>query len=207
MPVTTTTIPASMKMAKKKRRHYTLEYFGDSPEYISGAGHLYKISGVLLQGKSKNIMLLLPTADVFPVDCIEVERLSVEEWSEFLRRTDDPVYFEKAEDGYAVKAVHRKCMAAISGAVQQRVWARDNFSCMYCSGKMGETQLTVDHWIPLELGGGNNVTNLVSACRRCNKVKGDLDPVDYCKQNDLDYDGIRLYLEDKASRLFKGHLS
>jgi 5-methylcytosine-specific restriction endonuclease McrA len=39
--------------------------------------------------------------------------------------------------------------------VQQKVWAADGFQCVYCGAKMGETLLTVDHFVPLELGGAN----------------------------------------------------
>ena len=66
---------------------------------------------------------------------------------------------------------------AISGAIQQKIWAADSFACVYCGAKMGDILLTVDHFIPLEMGGKNIESNFVSACRKCNKRKGNDSPL------------------------------
>lgn len=196
-------------MSMGKKRVYLPGYSESAPDYVKSAGHIYKISGVILQGKGRNIIVLLPTANDFDSseDHAEIKRHTLTEWAELLRQTDDPVYFKDEEvGGHIVKSVHRKCMAAISGAVQQRVWARDEFRCMYCNGEMGKVQLTVDHWVPLELGGSNDMLNLISACRKCNKMKGDLPAVDYCNEEGLDYDGLVMYLTGAMSAMFVGHL-
>lgn len=49
------------------------------------------------------------------------------------------------------------------------IYARDSHACVYC----GSTHdLTLDHVLPAESGGTNDVTNLVTACRSCNSRKG-----------------------------------
>lgn len=52
------------------------------------------------------------------------------------------------------------------------VFKRDGFVCQYCGRKTPEVVLEVDHIIPLALGGGNEVENLLTACWDCNRGKG-----------------------------------
>ncbi|MGK7388738.1 MAG: HNH endonuclease [Candidatus Cyclobacteriaceae bacterium M2_1C_046] len=56
---------------------------------------------------------------------------------------------------------------------RQNIFKRDNFSCQYC-GKSKE--LTLDHVLPKSRGGKSVWTNLITACKRCNTVKGDNTP-------------------------------
>lgn len=52
---------------------------------------------------------------------------------------------------------------------------RDAFMCMYCGRDMRScepNELTLDHLIPRSEGGGNDATNLVTACKRCNSSRG-----------------------------------
>jgi len=188
-----------------RKRLYELRYDATGePIYVEDAGHLFKISGVLFQGMDTNVLFLSPTANDLKKG-YQVRQPSLEEWCEVLRRTDDPLVFEQDETG-TIKAIHRKQQFAISGAIQQMIWARDQFQCLYCGKQMGDVQLTIDHFDPLEQGGENTQYNLLSACRQCNKRKGNMDPEDYCFKNDLDYEGLCLYLRGDAPLMFIGHL-
>lgn len=51
------------------------------------------------------------------------------------------------------------------------VFERDNFACKYC-GACG-VKLECDHVVPISKGGGNDKTNLVTACVPCNRKKSD----------------------------------
>lgn len=51
------------------------------------------------------------------------------------------------------------------------VFDRDNYTCQYC-GKRG-CMLEVDHVIPFSKGGSYELSNLVTACRKCNRQKRD----------------------------------
>jgi 5-methylcytosine-specific restriction endonuclease McrA len=95
------------------------------------------------------------------------------------------------------KAFHRKARFEISGLVQQKVYVADGLICMYCRRKMGSVQLTIDHFIPIEMGGVNNTSNYLSACRKCNKDKGSLDPKEWCRLRSLDYDTLMSYLKTR----------
>jgi len=48
---------------------------------------------------------------------------------------------------------------------------RDNFTCRYCGASAPHTALAIDHVIPVVLGGGDDPTNLVTACIDCNAGK------------------------------------
>lgn len=201
-------------MGKGRKRLYGLEYSGSGPAYIEDAGQILKISGILFQGMGQNLLLLAPNANLTGdietcLGCCEREihiaAPDLATWCEILRRTDDPLVYEQDETG-TIKAIHRKQEFAISGAVQQQIWVRDEFRCLFCGKKMGDVQLTVDHFIPLEAGGANDETNYVSACRQCNKRKGKLAPQVYCARHGLDYDGLCLYLAGRCSLSFVLHL-
>lgn len=53
---------------------------------------------------------------------------------------------------------------------------RDNFQCRYCGGAAPDVALTVDHVIPVALGGTDEASNLVSACQPCNSGKSATPP-------------------------------
>lgn len=53
------------------------------------------------------------------------------------------------------------------------LFKRDQGQCQYCGSKK---QLTIDHIVPRSKGGKSNWSNLVTACHRCNVVKGDKTP-------------------------------
>ncbi|HKJ66663.1 MAG TPA: HNH endonuclease [bacterium] len=57
---------------------------------------------------------------------------------------------------------------------RKNIMRRDGFRCQYCGKK--EVQLTLDHVIPKRHGGKDTWENLVTACVRCNNVKGDRTP-------------------------------
>lgn len=63
---------------------------------------------------------------------------------------------------------------AVSKRVRYEVLRRDGFICRYC--KAGDKPLTVDHVIPVSLGGSDDPTNLVAACRECNQGKASTHP-------------------------------
>jgi 5-methylcytosine-specific restriction endonuclease McrA len=57
---------------------------------------------------------------------------------------------------------------------RKNILRRDGHRCQYC-GLMGVT-LTVDHIMPKSRGGEDSWENLVSACLRCNNMKGSQTP-------------------------------
>jgi len=52
------------------------------------------------------------------------------------------------------------------------VFLRDEWHCQYCGSKERTSELTFDHVIPKSRGGKTFWTNIVTACRPCNTIKG-----------------------------------
>lgn len=178
------------------RRWYELNYPDKSSVFLEDFGNVLKLSGVLFSGKGRNILLLTPQTEMVDADNLVIQKMLIDEFSEVIRMTDDPQYFELDESGN-IKAVHRKVRMAVSGAVQQKIWKRDGLMCMYCGREMGDVQLTVDHFVPLEHGGANDQSNYLTACRGCNKKKGNMKPEDFCNDTMFGYDYYVKYLANQ----------
>ena len=52
---------------------------------------------------------------------------------------------------------------------RETVLSRDKYRCVKCGGR---ECLTVDHIVPLSLGGSNLLANLQTLCQPCNVAKG-----------------------------------
>jgi hypothetical protein len=65
---------------------------------------------------------------------------------------------------------------AISKRLRYEVLRRDNHTCRYCGGTAPDVALTVDHVTPVALGGSDDPSNLVAACRDCNSGKSATPP-------------------------------
>ncbi len=55
--------------------------------------------------------------------------------------------------------------------VRKYVFERDRYQCKSCGTTQLETQLTIDHIIPLARGGQNDISNLQTLCCSCNRQK------------------------------------
>lgn len=169
-------------------RFYQLE-FRHRPVLKGDIGSMLQIQGLVIGGGGARAILMLPG---FSCDRAPFIPFSTEEWSDWLQRSDNPEVLVGLP-----KIFQRKVRYEISGAVQQKVWVADGCKCMYCGKPMGEVQLTIDHFIPLESGGKNDPSNYLSACRRCNKNKGGEDPRSFCARMDLEYDTLIAYLANR----------
>ncbi len=61
---------------------------------------------------------------------------------------------------------------------RRNLFARDENRCQYCGGKYPSSELSIDHVVPLSLGGRTEWTNVVCACTECNKKKGGRTPAE-----------------------------
>ncbi len=57
---------------------------------------------------------------------------------------------------------------------RKNILRRDNYKCAYCG--RSDLMLTVDHIIPKSKGGNDSWENLITACTKCNNIKGDRTP-------------------------------
>jgi ribosomal protein L37AE/L43A len=76
----------------------------------------------------------------------------------------------------------RRIKKYISRKTRLEIFERDNYTCRYCRKKMKmllnldvvhgtSSPITIDHVIPLSLGGTHSKKNLVTSCRKCNHEK------------------------------------
>lgn len=65
---------------------------------------------------------------------------------------------------------------AVSRRLRYEILRRDNYTCYYCGAKAPDVPLTVDHVVPLALGGSDEASNLVTACKDCNAGKSSTNP-------------------------------
>lgn len=60
----------------------------------------------------------------------------------------------------------------ITKKLRFEVFKRDSFTCQYCGRMAPDVILEVDHINPVAKGGDNEILNLVTSCRDCNRGKG-----------------------------------
>lgn len=60
---------------------------------------------------------------------------------------------------------------AIPKKIRFEVFKRDSFKCQYCGASAPDVTLEVDHIQPVAEGGGNDIFNLITSCRDCNRGK------------------------------------
>jgi hypothetical protein len=137
---------------------------------IRQVGHTIQLAGAIWRSADKTYLVMFPEED--QIGAVEACHLTAEEWQQFLRQSDllETEVLTQAKDGALAKAIIRKSQRNISQVVSWAVFRRDGFKCRYCGS---ETKpLTVDHLVLWEEGGPSTEANLASACRDCNKARG-----------------------------------
>lgn len=73
----------------------------------------------------------------------------------------------------------------LSKKTRFEVFKRDKFTCQYCGRMAPDVILEVDHIKPVAKGGDNDILNLITSCRDCNRGKGKnlLSQVDVLKKS------------------------
>jgi 5-methylcytosine-specific restriction endonuclease McrA len=70
-----------------------------------------------------------------------------------------------------IRLPHRRLMA--NHPTRNLIYKRDGYTCAYCGAK---ERLTIDHIHPTSRGGQDTWENLVTACCKCNSLKGNRTP-------------------------------
>lgn len=65
---------------------------------------------------------------------------------------------------------------AVSKRLRTEIFRRDDHTCQYCGRKAPDVPITVDHVTPVALGGTDDPTNLITACKDCNAGKSSIAP-------------------------------
>lgn len=121
--------------------------------------------GVVFEGGGESYVVPFPGEGPAMTEPVNLLELTLDEWTRVIRQTDT------VEVIGPNKVLLRKGQRLIDSHISWAVWRRDGFRCRYC-GK--EAPLTVDHVDLWEDGGATVPQNLISACKPCNKTRGNL---------------------------------
>ena len=80
---------------------------------------------------------------------------------------------------------------AVSRRLRFEILRRDGHTCRYCGASAPDAKLTVDHVLPVALGGSDEPENLTTACTDCNAGKSSIGP-DQAVVADVSNDAARL---------------
>ncbi len=81
--------------------------------------------------------------------------------------------------GIALEPLLPRPDRTVSTAMRRRILERDDYTCHYCGERKPVSQLEVDHILPHSRGGAGDESNLVTACRECNRDKSDMTPEEW----------------------------
>jgi len=80
---------------------------------------------------------------------------------------------------------HRtKSSGYISGSIRYKVLTRANTRCESCGITNDKKALEVDHIVPRNKGGSDDLSNLQALCYSCNAMKSDRDDTDFAKMRE-----------------------
>lgn len=66
----------------------------------------------------------------------------------------------------------------VKDSIKKQIFERDDYICQYCgvwcydSFIQNKKSVTIEHLIPVIMGGNNKIENLITSCRECNLLKG-----------------------------------
>jgi hypothetical protein len=134
-------------------------------------GHSIQMAGAIFSGEGTTYLCFFPE-DREQLPALEVLDMDADDWQALTRQTDtlEASCSRMAADGTLEKVVLRKSQRQIDQGTSWTVFRRDGYACCYC-GK-ADVPLTVDHLLTWEDGGPSTPENMLSACRKCNKARG-----------------------------------
>lgn len=165
---------------------------------LMSVGNTRQLAGAVFAGEGDLLLCLFPedrgdiSSDSFggppefrgrdgEVLDVVVLDMNGDEWKKFVRQTDvlETEVLQGASDGKLAKAVLRKSARQIEARISWEVFRRDGYACRYCG--RDDVPLTVDHLVLWEEGGPSVPENLVSACKKCNKTRGNTPYAEWLK--------------------------
>jgi ATP adenylyltransferase len=106
----------------------------------------------------------------------ELVALCHAKFDEYLERRADPWSHRRKSAGY------------VSGTLRYAVLKRAAFRCELCGASAEDRALEVDHIVPRNFGGSDDLSNLQALCYSCNAMKRDRDTVDFRGRGDIGSD-------------------
>jgi diadenosine tetraphosphate (Ap4A) HIT family hydrolase/5-methylcytosine-specific restriction endonuclease McrA len=111
---------------------------------------------------------LLGFSDLSVAEIANLEALCINKIEEYVARRGDRIWEHR-----------RKPSDYVPGTLRYEVLKRARFRCELCGISAEEKALEVDHIVPRNVGGGNDMLNLQALCYSCNATKRDRDSTDF----------------------------
>lgn len=148
------------------------------PVDLHDLGDTLLLVGVAYQREGVTYFFSLPGEEIDPGRFV-ISALDLAAWQALLQQTDvvEVAVDTQGDRGTIEKAYRRKSQRNIDAAVSWRCYKRDKYACRYCG--RDDVPLTVDHLVRWENGGPSTEANLLSACKKCNRVRGDTEYADW----------------------------
>jgi len=142
-------------------------------------GHTIQLVGGVYSGPDAEYLCYFPAEPSDPDKPIKLIDMETPDWEKFIRQSDllETEILARAKDGKLTKIIARKTTRQIDQAVSWKVYRRDNYTCRYCN-RTG-VPLTVDHLVLWEEGGPSIEANLLSSCKKCNRMRGNKQYADW----------------------------
>ena len=127
--------------------------------------------------KDKDVYSLLGFNELTPEQISELSSLCENKIAEYTDKRGNQIWQHRTKSaGY------------ISGTIRYEVLKRAAFHCELCGISAKEKALEVDHILPRNSGGTDDISNLQSLCYSCNAMKRDRDDTDFRDMADSYYD-------------------
>jgi ATP adenylyltransferase len=111
---------------------------------------------------------LVGFSELSVAEIANLEALCINKIEEYVARRGDRIWEHR-----------RKASDYVPGTLRYEVLKRARFRCELCGISADEKALEVDHIVPRNLGGGNDILNLQALCYSCNATKRDRDSTDF----------------------------
>jgi len=113
--------------------------------------------------------------------------LTASEVTELIALCDQKIAEYVAKRGEAIWTHRKKSKGIVSGTVRYEVLKRAKYRCELCGISAEEKALEVDHIVPRNVGGIDDINNFQALCYSCNASKRDRDDTDF-RENKEYYD-------------------
>lgn len=160
-------------------------------------GNKIGLVGAVFGDDDSLFLCMFPDQPVFPDQ--HILQMDLDDWQKFLRQIDilETEVLQQDKHGKLSKAILRKSQRLIEQRTSWQVYKRDGYRCRYC-GADG-VPLTVDHLVLWEEGGPSIPANLVAACRKCNKTRGNIQYDDWLHHQYYQEVSRKLTTEQRAA--------
>mgnify|MGYP003321035262 FL=1 len=112
---------------------------------------------------------------------LDYETFNEKERNELINICQNKLFEYIDKRGKRIFQHRRKSSGYISGSIRYQVLSRAKSRCELCGIPNDQKALEVDHIIPRNMGGSDDINNLQALCYSCNAMKRDKDSTDFRK--------------------------